>query len=130
MPPLVGEQRTGRENAQRLGEVVAAGMRALPELDDEDGSRTRRADAMEQIARYVQLLGEATQGQAPIRFRLKLEFPDGRWDLIEQELPKEPRAGDLVWVDQAPWQVVGHQLVNPRPSQKPAYHVFACAPAA
>jgi hypothetical protein len=118
------------ENARRLEDALEAGMRELPGLDDEDGTRARRAEAMAQIARYVELLGEAMHGDKPARYTLKLEFPDGRWDLIEQELPSEPRAGDLVWLEQAPWQVVGSHMVRPRPSHKPEYAVFACSPAA
>ena len=76
--------------------------------------------------------GENTsRGNAGLRARysFKLEFPDGRWNLVEQELVTEPRVGDLVWFDGAPWQVREHRLVPRRPSAADPHDFLACTPA-
>ena len=66
----------------------------------------------------------------PARYSFKLEFPDGRWDLAEQELATEPRVGDLVWFEGSPWQIRGHRLVPRRPDPAHPHDFLACSPAA
>lgn len=100
----------------------------------------RNADALEQhvahdapveLTRYVDLLRAADQAAAQrARYTFKLEYPDGRWDVAEQELAAKPRAGDLVWFGGSAWQVVGRSQVIPRPSSKPPHEFLACAPVA
>jgi hypothetical protein len=65
-----------------------------------------------------------------LRYSFKLEFPDGRWDLAEQELATEPRVGDLVWFDGSPWEIFGHRLVPRCTSAAQMHDFFACMPAA
>lgn len=89
-----------------------------------------RLEPFEAFAGYAQLLREAADAARPARYAFKLEFPDGRWDLAEQELPQEPRVGDLVWFEDSPWQILGHREVPARPSRAPAHTFLACAPAA
>lgn len=97
----------------------------------------RNADQLERIsgnaeggfARYVELLREAADRLRPIRYAFKLEFPDGSWDLVEQELTREPRVGDLVWFDGMPWQILGHREVPRRTHAAEPHHFLACAPA-
>jgi hypothetical protein len=64
------------------------------------------------------------------RYAFTLEFPDGRWDVAEQELVTEPRVGDLVWFDGAPWQIRGHRVVPRRTSAGGPHDFLACTPAA
>jgi hypothetical protein len=116
-------------NAEALERLVERSREGLPALS-EDEERPRRGAAIEGFAKYAQLLREAAAGSRPERYAFKLEFPDGRWDLTEQELSKEPRVGDLVWFDGTPWQIFGHREV-PRRTRNPQPHKFlACAPAA
>jgi hypothetical protein len=116
-------------NADRLESFVEAGRGALGRLSEDD-DRARRGAAIDGFARYAQLLREAAAGTRPGRYAFKLEFPDGRWDLAEQELSNEPRVGDLVWFDGAPWQILGHREVPRRPSKTAPHNFLACAPAA
>jgi hypothetical protein len=116
-------------NAERLERIVAQSRDDLPALA-EDEERTRRRAAIDGFARYAQLLREAGAAARPGRYSFKLEFPDGRWDLAEQELPGEPRVGDLVWFDGSPWQILGHREVPARPSKARPHQFLACAPAA
>jgi hypothetical protein len=116
-------------NAEELERYVARGRNELPQLSEED-DRARRGAAIEGFAKYAQLLREAASGVRPARYSFKLEFPDGRWDLAEQELSKEPRVGDLVWFEGTPWQILGHREVPRRPSAARPHQFLACAPAA
>jgi hypothetical protein len=116
-------------NADRLESFVEAGRGALGRLSEDD-DRARRGAAIDGFARYAQLLREAAAGTRPERYAFKLEFPDGRWDLAEQELSNEPRVGDLVWFDGTPWQILGHREVPRRPSKAAPHSFLACAPAA
>jgi hypothetical protein len=93
----------------------------------------RNAEELERLGgltRYAELLREAADGLRPARYAFKLEFPDGSWDLVEQELTHEPRVGDLVWFDGAPWQILGVRDVPRRPSDAEPHHFLACTPAA
>lgn len=119
-----------RSNADRLEHALGASREELAAVADEE-ERSRRADAIDQLSRYVDLLREATARRGVSRYSFKLEFPDGRWDLAERELTAPPRVGDLVWFETGgPWQVLGRQHVFPRPGHKPPHEFFACAPAA
>lgn len=81
------------------------------------------------LARYAELLRETAVSASPARYSFKLEFPDGRWALAEQELPTEPRVGDLVWFDGSPWQILGHRLVPRCASAGQPHDFLACTPA-
>lgn len=116
-------------NAERLETFVEAGRGAMRGLH-EDEERTRRGAAIDGFVRYVQLLREAAASARPARYAFKLEFPDGRWDLAEQELSQEPRVGDLVWFEGSPWQIHGRREVPSRPNAAPPHSFLACAPAA
>jgi hypothetical protein len=115
-------------NAEDLERYVARSRDELPALSEDD-DRDRRSGAIDGFAKYAQLLREAAAGVRPARYSFKLEFPDGRWDLAEQELSKEPRVGDLVWFEGTPWQILGHREVARRVSARP-HQFLACAPAA
>ena len=116
-------------NAEALDRLVERSRDALPALHEEE-DRPRRDAAIAGFARYAQLLREAATGARPGRYAFKLEFPDGRWDLAEQELNTEPRVGDLVWFEGKPWQIFGHKHVPRRPSATRPHEFLACAPAA
>ena len=104
-------------NAEQLERIIA-------------GSRDVAPGAVDGFARYAELLREAAAAAHPARYSFKLEFPDGRWDLAEQELVTEPRVGDLVWFDGSPWQIRGHRLVPRRPDAGHPHDFLACSPAA
>jgi hypothetical protein len=116
-------------NAERLESFVEAGRGALGALSEDD-DRARRGAAIDGFARYAQLLREAAAAARPARYAFKLEFPDGRWDLAEQELSQEPRVGDLVWFEGSPWHILGRREVPARPTKASPHHFLACAPAA
>jgi hypothetical protein len=116
-------------NAERLERLVAHSRGEVLRLDDAV-DRARRDAAIVGFARYAELLREAAATAHPARYSFKLEFPDGRWDLAEQELTTEPRVGDLVWFDGSPWQIRGHRLVPRRPDAAHPHDFLACSPAA
>jgi hypothetical protein len=93
-------------------------------------SRGVAPGAVDGFTRYAELLRGAAASVHPARYSFKLEFPDGRWDLAEQELATEPRVGDLVWFDGSPWQIRGHRLVPRRPDAAHPHDFLACSPAA
>ena len=95
----------------------------------DDGDRSRRSDAIDAMAGYVELLRASAPQSPPRRYAFKLEFPDGRWDIAEQSLDSEPRVGDLIWFGTAAWQVLGHRQV-PRKWAETPHDFLACAPAA
>jgi hypothetical protein len=120
-----------RENAETLEQGLSRRRGSLQALDGED--RARRAEAIEGLARYVELLRSAgdEEGRRAARYWFKLVFPDGRWTVAEKQLPAEPHLGDvLAFGDGAPWRVSDSQLVWPRPNRQPRREVFVCAPAA
>jgi hypothetical protein len=114
-------------NAERLEEFVVHGRREAGAL--EAGDKSRRSDAIDAVAGYVQLLRETVPAGRPQRYEFKLEFPDGRWDIAEQAMATEPRVGDLVWFGSAAWQILGRRQV-PRPRTNTSHTFLACAPAA
>jgi len=116
-------------NAEHLERIVARSRDDVERLDD-GADRARRDDAIVGFARYAELLREAAAAVHPARYSFKLEFPDGRWDLAEQELATEPHVGDLVWFDGSPWQIRGHRLVPRRPDAAHPHDFLACSPAA
>lgn len=123
------EGNTVLGNAEALERLAAQGRDHLSDLSA-DEERPRRRAAIDGFFKYAQLLREAASGVRPARYSFKLEFPDGRWDLLEQELPNEPRVGDLVWFDGQPWQILGHETVPRRPNAASPHQFLACAPAA
>jgi hypothetical protein len=127
--PVNVEGNTVLGNAEALERLAAESRGHLSDLSA-DEERPRRRAAIDGFFKYAQLLREAASGVRPARYSFKLEFPDGRWDLLEQELPNEPRVGDLVWFDGAPWQILGHETVPRRPSAASPHQFLACAPAA
>jgi hypothetical protein len=114
-------------NADRLREVAARGRARLDDLSEAD--RVRRGDAIAAVDHYVALLRAAAPRVDCERYAFKLEFPDGRWDVIEQTLADKPRVGDLVWFEGLPWQILGHHRV-PKPQADAQHEFLACAPAA
>jgi hypothetical protein len=123
------EGNTVLGNAEALERLATQGEEDLPGLSEDD-ERPRRRAAIDGFFKYAQLLREAASSARPERYSFKLEFPDGRWDLLEQELMQEPRVGDLVWFDGTPWQILGHREVPRRPSKAAPHSFLACAPAA
>ena len=127
--PSVESENTVLGNAEALERIVERSRDALPRLSEED-ERPRRDAAIAGFVRYAQLLREAAASANPSRYSFKLEFPDGRWDLQEQELAQEPRVGDLVWFEGSPWQILGRRQVPRRPRASRPHEFLACAPAA
>jgi hypothetical protein len=114
--------------ADALESVLALTRAQLAAVSDDD-QRKRRAEAIDQLSQYVRLLRDATS-TALRRYCFKLEFPDGRWNVDERELPTAPQVGDLVqFADGCNWRVRRSQLVRPRPQSKPAHEYFVCVPA-
>ena len=113
--------------AETLEQLLALNRSQLAGLADAE-QRARRSDAIDQLAQYVNLLREATTSAG--RYCFKLEFPDGRWNVDERELPAAPQVGDLVELtDGMRWRVRRSQLVRARPQGKPARDFFVCVPA-
>jgi hypothetical protein len=97
--------------------------------------------ALDYLAAYVGLLRASGEAWSPAsalavagsgRYLLKLELPDGRWDLVETPaLAAPPTLGSVIeLVVYGAWQVRGSEVVKPWPPNKPAYAFFVCAPAA
>jgi hypothetical protein len=116
-------------SADQLARALSLSQRQLAGLPDAD-ARRRRALALDECARYLGLLREAMVA-AVACYSFKLEFPDGRWSVAEQELLAEPRVGDLVeFSDGGRWRIRGSQFVCPQPLARPWRAFFVCAPAA
>ena len=119
----------GQEStADDLARALERNRARLPEVADLE-MRLQRSEAIEQLDRYVSLLRTAT-ADTLARYCFKLEFPDGRWDLVEQERVTPPSSGDVIDVaGVGSWQIRGSQSVRPRPAGKPSWSLFVCAPA-
>jgi len=96
--------------------------------------------AIEHLAEYAAMLRalverpsappEASE-PASARYLLKLELGDGRWDLVESNLPERPRPGTLLNLSACgAWQVRGSAFLFAAPPRKPPYEYFVCQPAA
>src|SRR4029079_13968863 len=118
------EGNTVLGNAEALERLATQGQEDLPGLGEGGAARRRRA-AIDGSFKYAHLLREAASSARPERYSFKLEFPDGRWNLLEQELMQEPRVGDLVCFDGAPWQILGHETVPRRPSASNPHQFLA-----
>jgi hypothetical protein len=115
-------------SADQLAQALTRNREQLAAVTD-DEERTRRTEAIDRLAQYVDLLQKATAA-ALVRYSFKLEFADGRWDLAEKELLDAPRIGELIdLADGACWRVSGSQVVRPRPAGKAPREFFVCAPA-
>ncbi len=113
-------------NVDQLALALSRNRERLVAVADGE-ERARRRDALACVAEYVDLLGEAS-GEAAARYSFKLEFPDGRWNVAERELPVSPRIGELVvFEDGERWRIRDSQRVVPRPPSKPPREFFVCA---
>jgi hypothetical protein len=131
--------KQSRMNADRLESALAQKRGGLADLENEE-LRSRRAQAIDQMATYIAMLRDtATSSAHPAfgadglrrPFSFKLEFEDGRWNVDEKQLEAAPRVGDIVsFADGRPWRVQATQLVRARPARKPVRELFICAPAA
>jgi hypothetical protein len=131
-----------RLNADQLANALAHKREGLAELDNPE-QRSRREQAIEQMATYVSMLRDTSTPSASLAtafgpdgrrrrpFSFKLEFADGRWNIDEKELEAAPQIGDIVsFGDGRPWRVSASQFVRARPTRKPTREFFVCAPAA
>jgi hypothetical protein len=126
-------------NADQLEQSIAEKRLGLAGLAT-DEQRSRHSRALDSMAAYAVMLREAATASrhgAPrsaeprIAYTFKIEFDDGRWGIEEKELEQPPCVGDVVSFDDgSPWRVRSSQLVQPRPSGKPARAFFVCAQAA
>jgi len=131
-----------RLNADQLDSALAHKREGLFELENEE-LRSRREQAIEQMANYVSMLRDTTTTSAALAaaygpdgrlrrpFSFKLEFDDGRWNVDEKELDATPQIGDIIsFSDGRPWRVRASQFVRARPTRKPLREFFVCAPVA
>ena len=131
-----------RLNADQLDSALAHKREGLSELENEE-QRSRREQAIEQMANYVSMLRDTTttsaspaaaygpEGRLRRPFSFKLEFDDGRWNVDEKELDATPQIGDIIsFSDGRPWRVRASQFVRARPTRKPLREFFVCAPVA
>ena len=96
-----------RLNADQLDSALAHKREGLFELENEE-LRSRREQAIEQMANYVSMLRDTTTTSASLAaaygpdgrlrrpFSFKLEFDDGRWNVDEKELDATPQIGDII----------------------------------
>jgi hypothetical protein len=128
-------------SARELERAVANARLALEEVTDE-GHRARRSAALDEFGGYISLLRQAVPApptaepravKPPRRenmFTLKLEFPDGRWDIDETPLGTAPRVGEFVDLGQrGRWQVKGSQVVLAAIKSRLEREFFVCTPA-
>jgi hypothetical protein len=131
-----------RLNADQLEVALAHERDGLAELENEE-QRSRREQAIEQLANYASMLRDTTTAPASPRaatgpgsrprrpFAFKLEFADGSWNVDERKLDAAPRIGDIISFDDGrAWRVRASQFVRAKPTRKPAREFFVCAPAA
>jgi hypothetical protein len=142
MGHVVGSDPQSRLNADQLDSALAHKRDGLAELENAE-QRSRREQAIEQMATYVSMLRDTSTPSASLAaaygpdgrrrrpFSFKLQFDDGRWNVDEKELETAPQVGDIVsFQDGRPWRVSASQFVRARPTRKPVREFFVCAPAA
>jgi hypothetical protein len=142
MGVVVGSDPQSRLNADQLDSALAHKRDGLAELENAE-QRSRREQAIEQMATYVSMLRDTSTPSASLAaaygpdgrrrrpFSFKLQFDDGRWNVDEKELETAPQVGDIVsFQDGRPWRVSASQFVRARPTRKPVREFFVCAPAA
>lgn len=140
MQELVKSDPQSRLNADQLDHALAHKRLGLAELENEE-QRSRREQAIEQMATYASMLRDTTTTSAALAaaygpdgrlrrpFSFKLEFADGRWNVDEKELEAAPQIGDIISFDDGlSWRVRASQFVRARPSRKPVREFFVCAP--
>lgn len=128
-----------RLNADQLDLALAVERDGLAGLENED-QRSRREQAIDQMANYVSMLRDTTttseslaaaygpDGRLRRPFSFKLEFSDGSWNVDEKDLEAAPQIGDIVsFSDGRPWRIRASQFVRARPTRKPAREFFVCA---
>jgi len=96
-----------RQNADHLASALAHRREGLAELENPE-QRSRREQAIEQMATYVSMLRDTSTPSASLAaaygpdgrrrrpFTFKLEFADGRWSVDEKELETAPQVGDII----------------------------------
>lgn len=135
MNPGQSPQEIAGELQGRLAALRASALSGL----DSDKQRAQHLAAIDHLAEYALLLRAATESAAysaldsgnSRRYLMKLELPDGSWDLIEKQLPLRPEHGSLIdLAADGAWQVRSIQLVEAKPAGKPPYELFVCALAA
>jgi hypothetical protein len=129
---VAGENRLVR-NADALDAALARGLEAAGAATKDE--RSRHEEAATYFSQYVELLREAAGDAAPPAelaspYLVKLELPDGRWDIDEIRLTAPPKDGDVLRrAGGDRWRVLGRTLVSPRPGRKQPRAVFRCAAA-
>jgi hypothetical protein len=142
MVELVKSDPQSRLNADQIDSTLAHRRERLAELENEE-QRSRREQAIDQMATYVSMLRDTTTTSASLAaaygpdgrlrrpFSFKLEFPNGSWNVDEKQLEAAPKIGDIIsFGDGRPWRIRASQFVRARPTRKPAREFFVCAPAA
>jgi hypothetical protein len=142
MLELVKSDPQSRLNADQIDSTLAYRRERLAELENEE-QRSRREQAIDQMATYVSMLRDTTTTSASLAaaygpdgrlrrpFSFKLEFPNGSWNVDEKQLEAAPKIGDIIsFGDGRPWRIRASQFVRARPTRKPAREFFVCAPAA
>jgi hypothetical protein len=141
MTPGPSPQKTAAEIERRVTalRLMALQPSSLAATGDEDTVRAHLA-AIAHVAEYAALLRRSAEptgrrlasGIAQYgRYLLKLELPDGRWDLVEAQLDLPPSLGSVIDVTSlGTWEVRRSELVKSKPSRKSAREFFVCAPAA
>lgn len=136
----VGAGGTADEIAAELERRLAAVRASAQVLAGAGADRAMHLGAIEHLAEYAAMLrglverpSAAPEARDPTsaRYLLKLELGDGRWDLVESNLPERPRPGALLNLSACgAWQVRGSAFVFAATPRKPPYEYFVCQPAA
>jgi hypothetical protein len=99
----------------------------------------RHEAAVAQFGNYLALLGEVVAPSPPEarphtapklehRFTLKLEYPDGSWDIDEARLGTTPRVGEYVDLgERGRWQVRGSRVLLAAIRTRVEREFFVCA---
>ena len=136
----MGADGTADEIAAELERRLAAVRASAQVLPGADADRAMHVSAIEHLAEYAAMLrglverpSAAPEASEPAsaRYLLKLELADGRWDLVESNLPERPGPGTLLNLSACgAWQVRGSAFVFAATPRKPPYEYFVCQPAA